>query len=184
MTAFERELVSYIPHMRAFARSLCGDVGMADDLAQDSLAKALKCRDTYTMGTNMKAWLFMIVRNTFYSDKRRSWRSSSLDPELAERTLVSNDHPDSIIELDDLRQALQMLPPAQREALMLVGAGGMSYEEVAQITGTAIGTVKSRVSRARVQLAQILEDGAFVRDGAPPHQAMGSILSAVGVSVG
>jgi RNA polymerase sigma-70 factor, ECF subfamily len=182
MSDFERDLVVLIPHMRAFARSLCGDASEADDLAQDALARALKSRDGFAMGTNMKAWLFMILRNQFYSDKRRSWRSSSLDPEVAEATLVANDDPDSTLELDDVRQALQMLPESQREALVMVGAGGLSYEEAAEITGTAIGTVKSRVSRARKALAEILESGAFKRDGAPAHEAMDAILRNVTVS--
>lgn len=184
MADFERDLIALIPHMRAFARSLCGDPSQADDLAQDALAKALKNRDSYQMGTNMKAWLFMILRNQFYSEKRRSWRATSLDPEVAEATLVANDDPDSTLELDDVRQALQMLPDSQREALVMVGAGGLSYEEAAAVIGIAIGTVKSRVSRARTALAEILESGAFKRDGAAAHQAMDSIMREAGTSIG
>jgi RNA polymerase sigma-70 factor (ECF subfamily) len=83
---FERDLIALIPHLRAFARSLCGDATSADDLAQDAVAKAWGSRNSFAMGTNMKAWTFMILRNQFYSDKRRSWRSVALDPEVAERT--------------------------------------------------------------------------------------------------
>lgn len=176
MSDFEREMIALIPHMRAFARSLCGDPTQADDLAQDALTRALKNRDSFQMGTNMKAWLFMIIRNQFYSDKRRSWRSSSLDPDVAAATLVATDDPSSTLELDDVRQALQMLPDSQREALVMVGAGGLSYEEAAQISGAAIGTIKSRVSRARVALAEILASGAFKRDGAPAQEAMDTLL--------
>jgi len=176
---FERDLVALIPHMRAFARSLCGDAAQADDLAQDALSKALKARDSYQLGTNMKAWLFMIVRNQFYSEKRRCWRGSQLDPEVAERTLIAVDDPSAALELDEVRQALQMLPDVQREALVMVGAGGFSYEEAAAISGVAVGTIKSRVSRARNALQAILEAGSFSRDGAPAHQAMATIMAEV-----
>ncbi|MCP2802717.1 hypothetical protein NK936_24120, partial [Salmonella enterica subsp. enterica serovar Typhimurium] len=83
----------------------------------------------------MKAWTFMILRNQFYSDKRRSWRSVALDQEMAERTLVANTNFDGAIALDDLRQAMLMLPENQREALILIGAGGFSYEEAAEMIG-------------------------------------------------
>ncbi|WP_436016229.1 sigma-70 family RNA polymerase sigma factor [Phenylobacterium sp. LjRoot219] len=176
---FERDLIALIPHMRAFARSLCGDAAQADDLAQDALSKALKNRDSYQLGTNMKAWLFMILRNQFYSEKRRSWRGSQLDPEVAERTLIAVDDPESTLALDDVRQALLMLPDTQREVLVMVGAGGFSYEEAAEVAGVAVGTVKSRVSRARAALHLILESGAFRRDKAPAHEAMAAIMAEV-----
>ena len=176
---FERDLIALIPHLRAFARSLCGDATGADDLAQDAVAKAWASRGSFTMGTNMKAWTFMILRNQFYSDKRRSWRSVGLDQETAERTLVANTNFDSAIALDDLRQAMMMLPESQREALILIGAGGFSYEEAAEVIGVAVGTVKSRVSRARADLLQIFESGSYERDGLPVHEAMGSMLKAL-----
>ena len=159
---FKRDLVGLIPHLRAFARTLCGDAAAADDLAQDAV---------------MKAWAFMILRNQFYSDRRRSWRQTQLDQEAAERTLVATDDPSSPLALDELRQALTMLPSEQREALILVGAGGFAYEEAAEICGCAVGTVKSRVSRARRALQGILEEGAYDRDGKPAGEAMRSILS-------
>lgn len=174
---FQRDLIALIPHMRAFARSLCGNAADADDLAQDAVAKAWKSRDSYQLGTNLKAWTFMILRNQFYSDKRRSWRSMPLDQEVAERTLVAYGNADDALALDDVRQALAMLPDAQREALIMVGAGGFSYEEAAEVMGVAVGTVKSRVSRARVDLAAILETGQYVRDGQPAGLAMGALLA-------
>ena len=119
----------------------------------------------------------MILRNQFYSEKRRSWRQTQLDQEAAERTLVAADDPEAPIALDEMRQALGMLPSEQREALILVGAGGFAYEEAADICGCAVGTVKSRVSRARRALHGILEDGAYTRDGSPAGDAMRSILS-------
>jgi RNA polymerase sigma-70 factor, ECF subfamily len=155
--AFKSELASLIPHLRAFARSLCGDAALADDLAQDAMLKAWKARASFEPGSNMKAWTFTILRNLFYSEKRRSWRRQPLDPEVAEATLVASDKPSDNLELLSLRNALLMLPDDQREALVLVGAGGMAYEEVAEICGCAVGTIKSRVSRARKAVIQIID---------------------------
>ncbi len=174
---FKHDLVVLIPHLRAFARTLCGEAAAADDLAQDAVMKAWDARSSFQMGTNMKAWTFMILRNQFYSDKRRSWRSTQLDQEAAERTLVAVDDPESPVALDEMRLAMKMLPEEQREALILVGAGGFAYEEAADICGCAVGTVKSRVSRARRALHGILAQGAYDRDGAPAGEAMGSILA-------
>ena len=174
---FKRELVHLIPHLRAFARTLTGDPTAADDLAQDAMLKAWDARASYQMGTNMKAWTFMILRNQFYSEKRRSWRSSQLDQEAAERTLVAVDDPEAPVALDELRQALNTLPEEQREALILVGAGGFAYEEAAEICQCAVGTVKSRVSRARKALHVILERGGYGRDGRAAGDAMRSILA-------
>src|ERR1700757_2990922 len=175
--AFKQELVQLIPHLRAFARTLCGDPAAADDLAQDAMMKAWDARDSFAMGTNMKAWTFMILRNQFYSEKRRSWRQTQLDQEAAERTLVAVDDPESPVALDELRLGLAMLPAEQREALILVGAGGFAYEEAAAICDCAVGTVKSRVSRARRALQGILESGAYRRDGSSAGEAMATILA-------
>ena len=175
--AFRAELVGLIPHLRAFARTLCGDPTAADDLAQDAMLKAWDARESFEMGTNMKAWTFMILRNQFYSEKRRSWRQSQLDQEAAERTLVAVDDPEAPVALDELRQGLGMLPAEQREALILVGAGGFAYEEAAAICDCAVGTVKSRVSRARRALQGILESGAYRRDGSSASEAMNTILA-------
>jgi RNA polymerase sigma-70 factor (ECF subfamily) len=178
-TAFEKDLVALIPHLRAFGRSLCGDMARGEDLAQDALIKALASRDSYTPGTNMKAWVFMILRNQFYSLARRSWRSCELDPEVAERSLIAVTSETGALELDEVRRAMALLPADQREALILVGAAGMSYEEVCEITGVAIGTVKSRVNRARNRLAAILERGGLELDGVAPHEAMAAIFQHV-----
>jgi len=175
-TAFETELVSLIPQLRAFGRTLTGSPTHGDDLAQDTLTKALASRSSFEMGTNMKAWTFMILRNLFYSEKRRSWRSCELDPEVAERTLVAVTNPTGALELDELRRAMTMLPEEQREALILIGAAGLSYEEVAQIAGVAVGTIKSRVSRARDRLALIYAEGDIVGDTLPAQAAMSEIF--------
>ena len=174
--SFEADLAALIPHMRAFARTLCNNATQADDLAQDALAKAWAHRTGFTAGTNLKAWVFMILRNQFYSDKRRSWRSTPLDPEVAERTLVAVTSADGRLELDELRRALAMLPDDQREALILIGAGGLSYEEASAICGVAIGTIKSRVSRARDRLALIYADGSMAKDHVGPGAAMADIF--------
>ena len=176
--AFKTGLVALIPHLRAFARTLTGDPTAADDLAQDAMVKAWDARASFQLGTNMKAWTFMILRNQFYSDKRRSWRQTQLDQEAAERTLVAVDDPASPVALDELRLALKTLPEEQREALILVGAGGFAYEEAAEICDCAVGTVKSRVSRARKALLATLESGDYARDGRAAGDAMRSILQA------
>ncbi len=158
--SFKRELTELIPHLRAFARSLCGDATLADDLAQDAMLKAWHARESFQAGTNMKAWAFTILRNIFYSEKRRSWRRAPLDPEVAEATLVSPANPGDGLDLLALRNALNLLPEDQREALILVGAGGLAYEEAAEVCGCAIGTIKSRVSRARKAVIELLDTNA------------------------
>ncbi len=160
---FRSQLVAVIPHLRAFARSLCKDPTQADDLAQEALAKAWKARDSFEPGTSLKAWTFMILRNQFYSEKRRSWRSTPLDAEVAENTLLASDNPTAPMELLELRAALNKLPDDQREALILVGAGGMAYEEAAQVCQVAVGTIKSRVSRARRALETLLNEASTRR---------------------
>jgi len=174
---FKRELIGLIPHLRAFARTLAGEPAAADDLAQEAMMKAWDARASFQMGTNMKAWTFMILRNQFYSEKRRAWRQTQLDQEAAERTLVAVDNPEAPVALDELRLGLAKLPPEQREALILVGAGGFAYEEAAEICGCAVGTVKSRVSRARRALQTILEEGSYERDGEAAGDAMSAILA-------
>ncbi len=154
---FKSQMVTLIPSLRAFARSLCGNPDMADDLAQEAMARAWKARGSFTMGTNFRAWMFMILRNIFYTTIRKNSRMTSWDPEIAERVLIEPATQHVGIELDDVQKALNKLPPAQREMLMLIAAEGVSYEEAAIIVGCAIGTVKSRVARARAALVRLLE---------------------------
>jgi len=156
---FERDLLDAVPFLRAFARTLCRDIEQAEDLAQEAVMKAWQNRAQFQPGTNLRAWLATILRNRFYSlGRRRKWQAE-YDQEVIERTLVAPDDPASRVELEDVRRALAMLPDFQREALILVGAGGMSYEEVAEIAGCPLGTVKSRVRRARDELQSILFEG-------------------------
>jgi RNA polymerase sigma-70 factor (ECF subfamily) len=175
-SAFEAELIALIPHLRAFGRSLAGSTVAGDDLAQEALCKAWSSQNHFEVGTNLKAWTFMILRNQFYSNKRRDWRAVELDPEVAERTLIATEDPDGALQLDELRRALAMLPADQREALILIGAAGLSYEDAAAITGVAIGTVKSRVSRARDRLGAILAKGGIASDDTAPSAAMAAIF--------
>lgn len=158
---FKQELEALIPHLRAFARNLCGRPDMADDLAQDALLKAWAARKRYRAGTNMRAWIFVILRNQFLSQMRRSRFKGEWDESAAERTLSSPAHQDHQMQLTDLQRALMRLPEAQREALILVGAGGFSYEEAADICDCAVGTVKSRVARARAALDEMMDNGTL-----------------------
>ena len=154
---FKHDLLELIPFLRAFARSLCGNQETADDLAQETLVKAWQARDMFAPGTNLKAWLFTILRNQFYSDRRRAWRQAPWDQDAAERIPGSAGEQSWAAELSDTTRALSCLSDEQREALILVGAGGFSYEDAAHICNCAVGTVKSRVARARKSLIAILE---------------------------
>ncbi len=163
--AFKTELLSLLPQIRAFARFLCqGDRAAADDLAQDALMRAWAARASFQPGSQMRAWLFVILRNVYYSDRRKAWRSVALDQEAAERTLSQEAAQGETLDLDDVRRALNLLPTDQREALVLVTAGGLSYEEAANVCSCAVGTIKSRVNRARKALLDIVDTG-----GAPPR---------------
>lgn len=163
---FKRELAAVIPHLRAFGRSLSGSRDVADDLVQETLMKAWAARDRFQAGTNMRAWTFIILRNHFLSQMRRSRFKGEWDDLVADRMLAAPAGQDKQIELADLQRALLQLPSSQREALILVGAGGFAYEEAAEICGVAVGTIKSRVARGRAALEQLLEDGLL-----PPRRA-------------
>lgn len=153
---FRRNMTAIIPSLRAFARGLCGDRDMADDLAQEAIMRAWRARDSYTEGTNFRAWMFKIVRNLFYTAHRKNARMSAWDPEAAERLLVAPPTQHVGIDVADVAAALNKLPAEQREVLMLVGAGGMSYEEAATVAGCAIGTIKSRLARGRAALVKLI----------------------------
>ncbi len=149
-------ILAAVPSLRAFAISLSGNVDRADDLVQETLLRALAHIDSFQPGTNMSAWLFTILRNLFRSEYRKRRREVE-DPEgnYAE-TLKSQPEQTGRVEFQEFREALAKLPADQREALILVGASGFSYDEAAEICGCAVGTIKSRVNRARNRLAQLL----------------------------
>ncbi len=150
------QLVDHLPALRAFALSLTRESASADDLVQDTVVKAWTNIDKFQAGTNLRAWLFTILRNTFYSARRKTRREvSDSDGIHAARQATRPDH-DGRLALNDFRAAFQQLPDEQREALILVGASGFSYEEAAEMTGVAIGTVKSRANRGRRRLAELL----------------------------
>jgi RNA polymerase sigma-70 factor (ECF subfamily) len=153
---FSRNLLATIPSLRAFARSLGASPDRADDLVQETLIKAWANQGSFVLGTNLKTWLFTILRNTAYSHYRKHWREVEDTDGSYAASLVTQ--PDQIAHLDmaDFKSALDTVPAEQREALILVGASGFSYEEAAQICGCAVGTIKSRVNRARRRLAETL----------------------------
>lgn len=153
---FKTELVSIIPALRAFARSLCGNPALADDLVQETMLKAWTARDSYIVGTNFKAWTFRILRNAFYSTWRKSRRLTSIDEEHHAKTARALENVETAMGLAEVSSAIQQLPLEQREALILIAAGGFNYDEVAKISGVAVGTVKSRVSRGRSTLAVLM----------------------------
>ncbi len=149
-------MLAILPDLRAFARFLVRDRAAADDLVQDTVVRALGALPQFQSGTNLKAWLFTILRNLFFEQARRRRREAAaltaqVLPEEAVRPEQSH-----ASEIRDLHRLLWSLPPLLREALVLVGAQELPYHEAAAICGVPVGTMKARVSRARVQLTQIL----------------------------
>jgi RNA polymerase sigma-70 factor (ECF subfamily) len=165
---FRAGLLSATPHLRAFALSLTGQRETADDLVQDTLVRALQHWDRFAPGTNLQAWLFTLLRNIFYSDYRKRRREvEDVDGLYAAKLSTPPEQPGSV-EFAALEAALAKIPEGQREAVLLVGAEGYSYEEAAEICGTKIGTIKSRVNRARRRLAELFgheDDGDVGPDG-------------------
>ena len=156
-TAFRDGLSAALPALQAFAQSLTGNPGRADDLVQEALLKAWANQDRFAPGTNLKAWLFTILRNQFYSECRKQRREvEDVDGALAGQ-LVAPAAQEHGSDLQVVLSHMARLPPLQREALLLVGAQGLTYEAAAAVMGCQTGTVKSRVSRARAYLVERLE---------------------------
>jgi RNA polymerase sigma-70 factor (ECF subfamily) len=176
---FEAGLTKLMPFLRAFAQSLSGEPELAEDLAQGALANAWRSRGSFMPGSNLKAWLFMILRNEFYSHQRRAWRQVLWDAEALETVPVPPGEQQWAVELSDTACALRGLPDAQREALILVGVGGFSYEDAAALSSKAVGTMKSRVGRARKSLRRILDGQAALPAKSRPANgtAMTEILA-------
>jgi RNA polymerase sigma-70 factor (ECF subfamily) len=150
------EIINHLPSLRAFAISLTRNGSVADDIVQDTIVKAWTNIDKFTPGTNMRAWLFTILRNTYYSMHRKRAREvPDIDGKYAAQLSVKPDH-DGRLAMADFNVAFAQLTSEQREALVLVGASGFSYEEAAEMCGCAVGTIKSRANRGRVRLAELL----------------------------
>lgn len=179
---FRDQLGAVIPHLRAFGRSLSGNRDTADDLVQETLLKAWGARGRFHAGTSMRAWTFTILRNLFLSQMRRARFKGEWDDLTAERSLAAPASQHGSVDLSDMQRALMLLPQNQREALILVGAGGFAYEEAADICGVAVGTIKSRVARGRVALEEIMNGNqlpARSESGMSGEAALTEILSDV-----
>jgi RNA polymerase sigma-70 factor, ECF subfamily len=173
-------LLAELPALRAFALSLAGAEDRADDLVQDTLVKAWANASSFAEGTNMRAWLFTIMRNTFFSQYRKARREvQDVDGEAAARLVAM---PDQLAHLDlaDFRAHLDRLPADQREALILIGASGFSYEEAAEICGCAVGTIKSRVNRARQRLMEQLSLSSAADFASGPAAPEGVAIPPIG----
>ena len=176
--SLKEAMLSAVPSLRAFAISLSGNIDRADDLVQETLLRAIANIDSFQPGTNMSAWMFTILRNLFRSEYRKRRREvEDTDGSYAE-SLKSHPEQASRLEFQEFRTALAKLPPDQREALILVGASGFSYEEAANICGCAVGTIKSRVNRARTRLADLLSIEGSEDFG--PDQSTRAIMAAGG----
>ena len=168
-------MLEAVPNLRAFAISLSRNVDRADDLVQETLLRAIDNIDSFQPGTNMSAWLFTILRNLFRSEYRKRRREVE-DPEGAYAdTLTSVPEQQGRIEFEEFRVALAKLAPDQREAIILVGASGFSYEEAAAICDCAVGTIKSRINRARIRLAELLTTNNV--DDVNPNRTSSSVLT-------
>lgn len=159
---FKEKLSAAIPQLRAFAWSLAGNADLADDLVQETMLKAWRARDRFEAGSNFKAWSFTILRRLFYSAARRNRFHGEWDDRVADRVLAAPATQDMHVQLNDVLRALQQLPVPLREALVLVGAAGLSYEAVAEMCDVAVGTIKSRVWRARAALKAIYDGGGIL----------------------
>src|SRR5580658_1074803 len=154
---FSAGVLRNLPHLRAFARMIARDHALAEDLVQDTVVQALAKRSQFRSGTNLKGWLIIILRNRFFNEMRRSRRKSEVYVEHPGNFTAIDGGQEINIEIRDFKSAFGRLPPAQREALVLVGASGFSYAEAAAIAGCPIGTMKSRVARARMDLQSGLD---------------------------
>ncbi len=149
-------LLKTIPHLRAFAISLCGSVDQADDLVQDTVLRGLNHLDRFEPGSNLQAWLFTILRNQFHTSFRKRRREVEDPDGIMAGMLSTLPEQEGHLDLSDLQKALAQLSVEHREVLLLIGAEGLSYQEAAGIVGTNVGTVKSRMNRARSRLAELL----------------------------
>jgi RNA polymerase sigma-70 factor (ECF subfamily) len=155
---FSKQLLAIIPSLQIFACQLCRNRDQADDLVQETLTRAWGARDSFTQGTNFRAWMRIILRHHFYTTISKNSRITYWDAEAAERILVQEPMQHSALHMADIENAISQLPAEQRKMLLLVCADGASYEEAAAISGCAMGTVKSRLARGRHALANIFDE--------------------------
>jgi len=154
---FRDRLLHLLPLLRAFSRTLCGDTSLSEDVVQDALCKAWEARESFRPGTNLKAWVFKILRNCYYNHCRRAWRRPQLDEAVAAAVESPPDEQMWAVQLADTIEALDVLSVAQRKALILVTLGGATYSDVATLCNCPVGTVKSRVTRARKYVLSALQ---------------------------
>lgn len=179
--SFKQAMLAALPSLRAFALSLSGRPDRADDLVQEAVMKAWAKQSDFRLGTNMQAWLVTILRNSYYSQMRKRGREvQDSEGTYAER-MATHGNQESHLDLADFRKALAKLPEEQREVLIMVGATGLSYEETAEICGVAIGTIKSRVNRARTKLAELLSIGSL--DDLGPDRKSAAAMQRVGSEI-
>jgi RNA polymerase sigma-70 factor, ECF subfamily len=151
------EIIQHMPHLRGIARLLARDRALAEDLVQETMLRAISHADQFQPGTNLKAWLTTILRNSYFNEKRSQRRLAEYSSSAAGGSNAARGQQEHRLQMRDLKRAVVKLPAVQREALALVGASGYSYEEAAKMTGCAVGTMKSRVSRARFELQSMLD---------------------------
>lgn len=172
---FERRLADLVPDLTGWARYLTKGSDEVADLVQDTIVNALRYRDNFIPGSNLKAWTFRILRNRFLSQRRSDRRMNQLEPEMEAALAVVEDR-QAAFDLDDARRALDAMGEDRRQLLLLVGVAGVSYEDLAAASGCPLGTVKSRVARARRELRRAIEAGGAPRDEGRPHLAATAIV--------
>lgn len=175
------DLVMHLPALRAFAVSLTRNVTAADDLVQDTIVKAWTHIDKFAVGTNLQAWLFTILRNTFYSDLRKRRREVPDSDGVHAATLFEKPAHDGRLAFADFQKAFDQMSPEHREVLILIGASGYTCEEAAELMAVAVGTVKSRTSRARKRLADLMGMAEGEDIGSGVDSALQAVMGRSGV---
>ena len=179
---FRTDLMAVIPSLRAYARSLCTNRDLADDLTQEALTKGWAARDSFLPGSNFRGWIYRILRNHYFSVTRVSRRLVQLDPNVTDALMVTPATQDAGLNLADLQRGLAMLPIEQREALLLMESG-LRCEDIAEVMGTPVGTVKSRISRGRAALRRHMNGPDDTADAVAAGQVP-SATSAVRATAG
>jgi len=157
--SFTNDIIVNLPYLKAFARGLIKDRVLAEDVVQDTIVRALSCRSQFRPGTNLRGWLITILRNRYFNLLRRSHCRAEIQIDVELVSGGSSGGQEEALAWKDFVSAFEQLPSGQQRALALIGANGLSYEEAAQVTGCMVGTMKSRVSRARHQLHTMLDEG-------------------------